>query len=169
MPRLKQRRQNIQYGGTKVSVRDSLKTSFEAIIDEGQVALALLQHCESIEYMDIKSYGAVLFIVKLPESSSSLVMVESQTESNDNTKLKFIESTLLKDLNEAIQKEMPYANPIQSLKIKLVIKNSKATLARSKSFPVQAKSAFENLLSSLEDSPLKQRLMKLIKHHANTD
>ncbi len=93
MPRLKQRRQNIQYGGTKVSVRDSLKTSFEAIIDEGQVALALLQHCESIEYMDIKSYGAVLFIVKLPENSSSLVMVESQTESNDNTKLKFIEST----------------------------------------------------------------------------
>jgi hypothetical protein len=85
------------------------------------------------------------------------------------SKLKFIESTLLKDLNEAIQKEMPYANPIQSLKIKLVIKNSKATLARSKSFPVQAKSAFENLLSSLEDSPLKQRLMKLIKHHANTD
>jgi hypothetical protein len=85
------------------------------------------------------------------------------------SKLKFIESTLLKDLNVAIQKEMPYANPIQSLKIKLVIKNSKATLARSKSFPVQAKSAFENLLSSLEDSPLKQRLMKLIKHHANTD
>jgi len=85
------------------------------------------------------------------------------------SKLKFIESTLLKDLNEAIQKEMPYANPIQSLKIKLVIKNSKATLARSKSFPVQAKSAFENLLSNIEDSPLKQRLLKLIKHHANTD
>jgi len=85
------------------------------------------------------------------------------------SKLKFIESTLLKDLNEGIQKEIPYANPIKSLKIKLVIKNSKVTLTRSKSFPVQAKSAFENLLSSLEDSPLRHRLIKLIKHHANTD
>lgn len=93
MPRQKQRRNTIQYGGTKVSVRDSLKTPFQAIIDEEEVALALLQHCERIEYMDIKSYGAVLFIVTLPEESSSLVMVESQTESNDNTKLKFIEST----------------------------------------------------------------------------
>ena len=85
------------------------------------------------------------------------------------SKLKFIESTLLKDLNEGIQKEIPYANPIKSLKIKLVIKNSKVTLTRSKSFPVQAKSAFENLLSSLEDSPLRHRLIKLIKHHASTD
>jgi len=51
----------------------------------------------------------------------------------------------------------------------LVIKNSKVTLTRSKSFPVQAKSAFENLLSSLEDSPLRRRLIKLIKHYANTD
>jgi hypothetical protein len=85
------------------------------------------------------------------------------------SKLKFIESTLLKDLNEGIQKEMPYVNPIKSLKIKLVIKNSKATLARSKSFPVQAKSAFKNLLISLEDSPLKHHLIKLIKHHANND
>jgi len=85
------------------------------------------------------------------------------------SKLKFIESTLLKDLNEAIQKEMPYANPIKSLKIKLVIKNSKVMPPRSKSFPAQAKSAFENLLSSLEDSPLRHRLIKLIKHHANSD
>jgi len=85
------------------------------------------------------------------------------------SKLKFIESTLLKDLNVALQKKMPYANPIKSLKIKLVIKNSKVTLTRSKSFPVQAKSAFANLLSSLEDSPLRQRLAKLIKHYANTD
>ena len=85
------------------------------------------------------------------------------------SKLKFIESTLVRDLNESIQKEIPYANPIKSLKIKLVIKNSKATPTRPKSFPVQAKSAFENLLSSLEDSPLRHRLIKLIKHHANTD
>lgn len=85
------------------------------------------------------------------------------------SKLKFIESSLLKELNEGIQKEMPYTNPIKSLKIKLVIKNSKVMPPRSKSFPAQAKSAFENLLSSLEDSPLRHRLIKLIKHHANSD
>ena len=85
------------------------------------------------------------------------------------SKLKFIESTLLKDLNEGIQKEIPYANPIKSLKIKLVVKNSKVSPAPSKNFPIQAKLAFKNLLSSLEDSPLKQRLSKLIKQHANTD
>ena len=85
------------------------------------------------------------------------------------SKLKFIESTLLKDLNEGIQKKIPYANPIKSLKIKLVIKNSKVSPAPSKNFPIQAKLAFKNLLSSLEDSPLKQRLCKLIKQHANTD
>ena len=85
------------------------------------------------------------------------------------SKLKFIESTLLKDLNEGIQKEIPYANPIKTLKIKLVIKNSKVSPAPSKNFPIQAKLAFKNLLSSLEDSPLKQRLSKLIKQHANTD
>ena len=85
------------------------------------------------------------------------------------SKLKFIESTLLKDLNEGIQKDIPYANPIKSLKIKLVIKNSRVSPAPSKNFPIQAKLAFKNLLSSLEDSPLKQRLSKLIKQHANTD
>lgn len=85
------------------------------------------------------------------------------------SKLKFIESSLLKELNEGIQKEIPYANPIKSLKIKLVIKNSKVMPPRSKSFPAQAKSAFENLLISLEDSPLRHRLIKLIKHHANSD
>ncbi|MEY3171709.1 MAG: hypothetical protein RJA27_789, partial [Pseudomonadota bacterium] len=37
------------------------------------------------------------------------------------SKLKFIESSLLKELNEGIQKEMPYTNPIKSLKIKLVV------------------------------------------------
>ncbi len=67
------------------------------------------------------------------------------------------------------KKEIPYANPIKSLKIKLVVKNSKVMPPRSKSFPAQAKSAFENLLSSLEDSPLRHRLIKLIKHHANSD
>ena len=85
------------------------------------------------------------------------------------SKLKFIESSLLKELNEGIQKEIPYANPIKSLKIKLVVKTSKVMPPRSKSFPAQAKSAFENLLSSLEDSPLRHRLIKLIKHHANSD
>ena len=85
------------------------------------------------------------------------------------SKLKFIESSLLKELNEGIKKEIPFANPIKSLKIKLVIKNSKITPPRDKSFPAQAKSAFENLLSSLEDSPLRHRLIKLIKHHANSD
>ncbi|MBM3360390.1 MAG: DUF721 domain-containing protein [Betaproteobacteria bacterium] len=85
------------------------------------------------------------------------------------SKLKFIESSLLKELNKSIQKEIPYANPIKSLKIKLVVKNSKVMPPRSKSFPAQAKSAFENLLSSLEDSPLRHRLIKLIKHHANFD
>lgn len=85
------------------------------------------------------------------------------------SKLKFIESSLLKELNEGIQKEIPYANPIKSLKIKIVVKNSKLMPPRSKSFPAQAKSAFENLLSSLEDSPLRHRLIKLIKHHANSD
>ena len=85
------------------------------------------------------------------------------------SKLKFIESSLLKELNEGIQKEMPYTNPIKSLKIKLVIKNSKVMPPGSKSFPAQAKLAFENLLSSLEDSPLRHRLIKLIKHHANSD
>jgi hypothetical protein len=85
------------------------------------------------------------------------------------SKLKFIESTLLKDLNDGIQKEIPYANPIKSLKIKLMIQNSKEASTQSKSFPDQAKLAFKNLLRSLEDSPLRQSLIKLIKHHANTD
>ncbi|MSQ80555.1 MAG: DUF721 domain-containing protein [Candidatus Methylopumilus sp.] len=84
------------------------------------------------------------------------------------SKLKFIESTLINDLNEAIQKEMPYVNPIKSLKIKLVIKNSKVASPRAKSIPSQAKLAFENLLNTLEESPLRHRLIKLIKHHANT-
>ena len=85
------------------------------------------------------------------------------------SKLKFIESTLLKDLNEGIKKEIPLANPIKSLKIKLVIKNSKITPPRDKSFPAQAKFALENLLNNLEDSPLRHRLIRLIKHHTNAD
>lgn len=85
------------------------------------------------------------------------------------SKLKFIESTLLKDLNEGIKKEIPFANPIKSLKIKLVIKNSKITPPRDKSFPAQAKFALENLLNNLEDSPLRHSLIKLIKHHTNAD
>ncbi len=85
------------------------------------------------------------------------------------SKLKFIESTLVRDLNESIQKEMPYVNPIKSLKIKLIIKNSKAIPLRSKSMPAQAKLAFENLLNHLEESPLKHRLIKLIKNHADND
>ncbi len=85
------------------------------------------------------------------------------------SKLKFIESTLVRDLNESIQKEIPYANPIKSLKIKLIIKNSKAVPLRSKSISAQAKHAFENLLNHLEESPLKHRLIKLIKNHADND
>ena len=85
------------------------------------------------------------------------------------SKLKFIESTLVRDLNESIQKEMPYVNPIKSLKIKLIIKNSKAIPLRSKSMPAQAKLAFENLLNHLEESPLKHRLIKFIKNHADND
>jgi hypothetical protein len=85
------------------------------------------------------------------------------------SKLKFIESTLVRDLNESIQKEMPYANPIKSLKIKLIIKNSKAIPLSSKSMPAQAKLAFENLLNHLEESPLKHRLIKFIKNHADND
>jgi hypothetical protein len=85
------------------------------------------------------------------------------------SKLKFIESTLVRDLNESIQKEMPYANPIKSLKIKLIIKNSKAIPLRSKSMPAQAMLAFENLLNHLEESPLKHRLIKFIKNHADND
>ena len=85
------------------------------------------------------------------------------------SKLKFIESTLVRDLNESIQKEIPYANPIKSLKIKLIIKNSKAIPLRSKSISAQAKLAFENLLNHLEESPLKHRLIKFIKNHADND
>jgi len=85
------------------------------------------------------------------------------------SKLKFIESTLVRDLNESIQKEMPYANPIKSLKIKLTIKNSKAIPLRSKSMPAQAKLAFENLLNHLEESPLKHRLIKFIRNHGDND
>jgi Dna[CI] antecedent, DciA len=85
------------------------------------------------------------------------------------SKLKFIESTLVRDLNESIQKEIPYANPIKSLKIKLIIKNSKAVPLRLKSISAQAKLAFENLLNHLEESPLKHRLIKLIKNHADND
>jgi hypothetical protein len=85
------------------------------------------------------------------------------------SKLKFIESTLVRDLNESIQKEMPYANPIKSLKIKLIIKNSKAIPLRSKSMSTQAKLAFENLLNHLEESPLKHRLIKFIKNHGDND
>jgi len=85
------------------------------------------------------------------------------------SKLKFIESTLVRDLNESIKKEMPYANPIKSLKIKLIIKNSKAIPLRSKSVSTQAKLAFENLLNHLEESPLKHRLIKFIKNHGDND
>ncbi|MEY3830907.1 MAG: hypothetical protein RIS40_712, partial [Pseudomonadota bacterium] len=38
-----------------------------------------------------------------------------------------------------------------------------------KSFPAQAKFALENLLNNLEDSPLRHRLIRLIKHHTNAD
>jgi hypothetical protein len=85
------------------------------------------------------------------------------------SKIKFIESSVLKNLNQGIKKEIPYANPIKSLKIKLLIKNSKMISPQSKIFPIQAKSAFKNLLVNLEDSPLKYRLIKLIKQHADTD
>jgi hypothetical protein len=85
------------------------------------------------------------------------------------SKLKFIESSLVRDLNESIQTEIPYANPIKSLKIKLIIKNSKVIPLRSKSMPAQAKLAFENLLNHLEESPLRSRLIKFIKHHTDND
>ena len=52
---------------------------------------------------------------------------------------------------------------------KLIIKNSKAVPLRPKSISAQAKLAFENLLNHLEESPLKHRLIKFIKNHADND
>lgn len=85
------------------------------------------------------------------------------------SKLKFIESTLIKNLNDTIQKEMPHVSQIKSLKIKLNVKNSKITSMKPKKFPPQAKFAIEGLLSNLEDSPLKHCLMSLVKRHANNN
>ena len=125
----------------------------------------------------ISSYQK-LWVMKAPSKLCSLshiggiqndVLIVYVENSGIASKLKFIESTLVRDLNESIQKEMSYANPIKSLKIKLIIKNSKATPLRSKSMPAQAKLAFENLLNHLEESPLKLRLIKFIKHHADND
>ena len=75
----------------------------------------------------------------------------------------------LKLLKKSISATYFDNNFIKSLKIKLVIKNSKITPPRDKSFPAQAKFALENLLNNLEDSPLRHRLIKLIKHHTNAD
>ena len=125
----------------------------------------------------ISSYQK-LWVMKAPSKLSPLshvggiqndVLTVYVENSGIASKLKFIESTLVRDLNESIQKEIPYANPIKSLKIKLIIKNSKAIPLRSKSMPAQAKLAFENLLNHLEESPLKHRLIKLIKNHADND
>ena len=125
----------------------------------------------------ISSYQK-LWVMKAPSKLSPLshvggiqndVLTVYVENSGIASKLKFIESTLVRDLNESIQKEMPYANPIKSLKIKLIIKNSKATPLRSKSMPALAKLAFENLLNHLEESHLKLRLIKFIKHHADND
>jgi len=144
MPRQKQRRNTIQYGGTKVSVRDSLETPFQAIIDEEEVALALLQHCERIEYMDIKSYGAVLFIVTLPEESSSLVMVESQTESNDNTKLKFIEST-------HIEANIGKGKRYNKVCMKIILSNPKEDESKSTEGPFYDKGQQDNKLQDWKE------------------
>ncbi len=97
------------------------------------------------------------------------VLIVYAENSGIASKLKFIESTLIKVLNEGIQKEMPYASPIKSLKIKLLIKNSLAISPRTKSFPSRAKSALEKLLNNLEDSPLRHHLINLIKHQSNND
>lgn len=50
MPRLKQRRQNIQYGGTKVSIRESVEAPFRPATNQSEIALALLNNCERITY-----------------------------------------------------------------------------------------------------------------------
>lgn len=124
MPRLKQRRSNIQYGGTKVSIRESVEAPFRPVIDESEIALALLNNCESITYMDINSYGAVLFIVELPEEISSLVMVESQNKSSDNTQLAFIEA-------RHIQANIGRGKRYKKVCMKIIISNPEMDISQS--------------------------------------
>ena len=79
MPRLKQRRQNIQYGGTKVSIRESIEAQFRPSFNNDEISLALLENCTSIDLINSNSYGSYIFTGTIPKDDS-LVMIESQVE-----------------------------------------------------------------------------------------
>lgn len=86
MPRLKQRRSNIQYGGTKVSIRESKEnSSFTPCSDEEQIGRSLLHNTKSINLITDSSVGSCLFYGELVDDKDSLVLLESQTISDDGT------------------------------------------------------------------------------------
>jgi hypothetical protein len=150
MPRLKQRRSNIQYGGTKVSIRESVKEPFRPVRDESEIALALLNNCERITYMDIKSYGAVLFIVELPEERSSLVMVESQNKSSDNTQLAFIEA-------RHIQANIGRGKRYKKVCMKIIISNPEVSISQSVRGPFYTDANKEYKEVTPEDIPEQEK------------
>ncbi len=86
MPRLKQRRSNIQYGGTKVSIRE-LKdnSSFTPCYDEEKIGRSLLDNTKSINLITDSSVGSCLFYGELVDDKDSLVLLESQTISRDGS------------------------------------------------------------------------------------
>lgn len=84
MPRLKQRRQNIQYGGTKVSIRESIEAQFRPSFNNDEISLALLENCTSIDLINSNSYGSYIFTGTIPKDDS-LVMIESQVEKKKYT------------------------------------------------------------------------------------
>jgi hypothetical protein len=86
MPRLKQRRSNIQYGGTKVSIRESKdNSSFTPCSDEEQIGRSLLHNTKSINLITDSSVGSCLFYGELVDDKDSLVLLESQTISTDGS------------------------------------------------------------------------------------
>jgi hypothetical protein len=84
MPRLNQRRSNIQYGGTKVSIREP-NSSFTPCYDEEKIGQSLLHNTKSINLITDSSIGSCLFYGELVDDQNSLVLLESQTISKDST------------------------------------------------------------------------------------
>ena len=105
MPRLKQRRQNIQYGGTKVSIRESKdNSSFTPCYEDEKIGKSLLSNTKSIHLITDSSIGSCLFYGEL--NDDSLVLLESQTIAKDKkSPIPFLDA---KHVLENVGKGMTY-------------------------------------------------------------
>jgi hypothetical protein len=105
MPRLKQKRNTIQYGGTKVSVRESKdNSSFTPCYEEEKIGKSLLSNTKSIHLITDSSIGSCLFYGEL--NDDSLVLLESQTIAKDKkSPIPFLDA---KHVLENVGKGMTY-------------------------------------------------------------